>query len=262
MISLELWRARIGTFNNKRCSGCSLSSLLSSSLAFSSANCRHRGNFSQEEPTSSSDEAQISSCSSSLPVAPNEQLSTDRHLDLVWRPTNLDHHAVSISTFSSSSSRSSQDAFSLHTSSSSSFWSSSSYCFPCDQVFSHLSLLREAFITLVIAIIAQLLLIAGDIEANPGPKHGGENEMFVGLNCVSNFCLFECYKFKGCCCIIDRGIDNFLESGANSQLINNFSYTCACFQCMKVQLWPWWLVLSDCVWYCIRICVLLKIISC
>ena len=29
----------------------------------------------------------------------------------------------------------------------------------------------------------------------------------------------------------------------------------------SVQLWPWWLVLGDCIWYCICICVLLKIIS-
>ena len=34
--------------------------------------------------------------------------------------------------------------------------------------------LAAVFITLLIAIISQLLLIAGDIETNPGPKHGGE----------------------------------------------------------------------------------------
>ena len=39
----------------------------------------------------------------------------------------------------------------------------------------------------------------------------------------------------------------FRVGGANSQLIN-YSYTCACFQCMKVQLWPWWLILGDCVY--------------
>ena len=38
-----------------------------------------------------------------------------------------------------------------------------------------LSLLAAVFITLLIAIISQLLMIAGDIESNPGPKHGGEN---------------------------------------------------------------------------------------
>lgn len=34
--------------------------------------------------------------------------------------------------------------------------------------------LAAVFITLLIAIISQLLLIAGDIESNPGPKHEGE----------------------------------------------------------------------------------------
>ena len=38
-----------------------------------------------------------------------------------------------------------------------------------------LSLLAAVFITLLIAIISQLLMIAGDIETNPGPKHGGKN---------------------------------------------------------------------------------------
>ena len=42
-----------------------------------------------------------------------------------------------------------------------------------------LSLLAAVFITLLIAIISQLLMIAGDVETNPGPKHGGEN----AINC-------------------------------------------------------------------------------
>ena len=169
MISLELWRARIGTFNYKRCSGagCALSSLSSTSLASSSSSANCRQNLSQEEPASSSLAQTSSSCSFFL-VTPDEQLTTGRHLD---------HHAVSSSSdflFSSTSSSSSQDTFSSRTSSSS-FWSISSYFFPCDQFFLHRSLFREAVITLLIAIISQLLMIAGDIETNPGPKHGGEN---------------------------------------------------------------------------------------
>ena len=165
MISLELWRARIGTFNNKRCpgAGCARSSLSSTSLASSSANCRP--NLSQEEPASSS-LAQTSSSYSFFLVTPDEQLSTGRHFD---------HYSVSSSSsflFASTSSSSSQDAFSSSTSSSS-FWFSSS-SFPCDQFFLHRSLLRDAVITLLIAVISQLLMIAGDIETNPGPKHRGE----------------------------------------------------------------------------------------
>ena len=175
MISVELWRARIGTFNNKRCSaGCALYSLLLSTSLPSSANCRQY--FSQEKPASRSDITQISSSYSSLLVTADNQL-TSRHL----------HHAVSISDFSlhvSSASSSSQETFSSRTSSSS-FWSSYSSSFPCDQFFLHRdSLLKESVITLLIAIISQLLMIAGDIETNPGPKHRGEiNEPYYA--CVA-----------------------------------------------------------------------------
>ena len=167
MISLELWRARIGSFNNKRCFRRSLSSLSSTSLASSSSNCRQ--NLSRDDLASSSI-AQTSSSYSSLlvTVTPDEQLTTGHHLD---------HHAVSSSSnfLFSSTSNSSQDTFSSRTSSSS-FWSSSS-SFPCYQFFLHRSLLRDAVITLLIAIISQLLMIAGDIETNPGPKREGKNAL-------------------------------------------------------------------------------------
>ena len=57
---------------------------------------------------------------------------------------------------------------------------SSSSCFSFSFCSSNLfyqclSLLAAVFVTLLIAIISQLLMIAGDIESNPGPKHGGEN---------------------------------------------------------------------------------------
>ena len=168
MISVELWRARIGTFNNKRCSDCSLSSSLASS------HCRrhthHDGgstDVSGEEPSS----VALTSLSSNT-LATKEQSQEF---------SSTDNHSTSSST-SPSQSKTAQltqsctsygSSFMDSSFSSTSKSSSSSFLSPCDL---HRSLLRETVITLLIAIISQLLMIAGDIETNPGPKHGGENE--------------------------------------------------------------------------------------
>ena len=172
MISVELWRARIGTFNNKRCSGCSLSSSLLSS------HCRrqtHHGggstDASREEPSS----VALTSPSSNT-LATKEQSQEF---------SSIDHHSKSI--FSSTSASQPRSQLALCCSYGSSFSStskSSSYSSPSPCDLCH-SLLREAVITLLIAIISQLLMIAGDIETNPGPKHGGENEQA----CRVVFCL-------------------------------------------------------------------------
>ena len=161
MISVELWRARIGTFNNKRCFDCSLSSLSSSSLA--SSHCRrHRGstNVSQEEPTSIA--LTSSSSCSSLTIKEQSQAfsSTDHHSVLTTSSASQSTLSCSVQCCDSGSFMSS------------SLQSSSSF-FPTSGSL-HRSLLRDAVITLLIAIISQLLMIAGDIESNPGPKHGGE----------------------------------------------------------------------------------------
>ena len=161
MISLELWRARIGTFNNKRCSGCSLSSLSSSSLGPSSHCRRNRGStdVSQEEPASA---ALTSPSPSSLAAEEQSQAfsSTDHHSVLTTSSTQL--------TLSCSSQCYGSGSFTA-----SSFSQSSSSFFTTSDSL-HRSLLRDAVITLLIAIISQLLMMAGDIETNPGPKHGGE----------------------------------------------------------------------------------------
>ena len=163
MISVELWRARIGTFNNKRCSGCSLSS---SSLTFS--RCRrqtdHGGgstDASREEPSFVVALASLSSNTLATKEQSQEFSSTD-------------HHSESIS--SSTSASQSRSLLTLPCCSyGTSFSKSSSSSSPSSRDL-HRSLLRDAVITLLIAIISQLLMIAGDIETNPGPKHGGENE--------------------------------------------------------------------------------------
>ena len=149
MISVELWRARIGTFNNKRCSGCRLSS---SSLSGSS-HCHRQTHHGGGGSTDASRE-------------PTKEQSQEF--------SSTDHHSECIS--SSTCAPQSRSQLTLCCSYGSSFSStskssSSSSPSPCDL---HRSLLRDAVIALLIAVISQLLMIAGDIETNPGPKHGGE----------------------------------------------------------------------------------------
>ena len=166
MISVELWRVRIGTFNNKRCSGCSLSS---SSLA--SFHCHRQTHYgggstdvSREEPSSVA-----------LTFPSSNTLATKEQSQEF---SSTDHHSTSSST-SASQSRTAQltlscsygSSFMASSFSSTSKSSSSSFSPPCDL---HRSLLKNAVITLLIAIISQLLMVAGDIESNPGPKHKGE----------------------------------------------------------------------------------------
>ena len=169
MISVELWRARIGMFNNKRCSGCSLLSFSSLASSHCHRQAHHGGGSTdvyQEEPSS----AALTSPSSNT-------LATKKQSQEL---SSTDHHSTSSST-SPSQSRTAQltlscsygSSFMASSFSPTSKSSSSSFPSSCDL---HRSLLREAVITLLIAIISQLLMIAGDIETNPGPKHEGENE--------------------------------------------------------------------------------------
>ena len=168
MISVELWRARIGTFNNKCCSDCSLSS---SSLV--SSHCHrhtHHGggstDVSREEPSST---AHTSPYSNTLATKEQSQ-----------EFSSTDHHSTSSSTCTSQP-RTAQLTLSCSYGSSfiaSSFSSTSKFSSSSSPSSRDLcrSLLRDAVVTLLIAIISQLLTMAGDIETNPGPKHGGENE--------------------------------------------------------------------------------------
>ena len=164
MISLELWRARIGTFNNKRCSDCS--ALSSSSLASSHRQTHHGGGSTDVSQEEQSSVALTSPSSNTLATKEQSQeLSPTDHST----PTSPSQSRTAQLTLSCSYGSS----FMASSFSSTSKSSSSSSPSSCDL---HRSLLRETVITLLIAIISQLLMIAGDIETNPGPKHGGENE--------------------------------------------------------------------------------------
>ena len=143
MIPIDLWRARIGLFNCKRCSSIFLSSLFSPSPCFSfhrPSRKRHKV-VTEDSPTENDHTSHPSStlASNSLNLPGDPDLSA----------TATSSSTASITTTSSSS------------------WSGSLFSL-------RRSLLRDVLIILLIAIISQqLIVLSGDIETNPGPKHGG-----------------------------------------------------------------------------------------
>ena len=175
MIPIELWRARIGAFNNKRSrSRCSVSSASTQAYVFFHWT-RHRfRNISREEHSEL--QAHISPLASPPPALslPAEERSP-RAIETV---------------VPESSARSSgdlgRDALSSSSPSSSSSFSMSLFSSFGELCFLHCSLLRDAFIALVIAIISQLLIMAGDVETNPGPKHRGETLVGWSWTLVTN----------------------------------------------------------------------------
>ena len=161
MISIELWRARIGAFNNKRPrSRCSVSSASTQAYVFFHWT-RHRfRDISREEHSQL--QAHISPLASPPPLSlPAEERSPAIETALPESSASSGDHGDLGGDSLSSSSLSSSSSMSL----------SPSFGELC---FLHCSLLRDAFIMLVMAIISQLLIMAGDVETNPGPKHRGE----------------------------------------------------------------------------------------
>ena len=145
MISVELWRARIGHFNSKRYSGF-LSSLFSSYVPFKFHRRRKR---SCNVDTQQDDLEQPSGAAShqSRPPPPSASNSSGTpSLDESPAVSSLQRSLLSFS------------------------WSS---FLPTTFPRGLLSgcLLREALVRLVllIAIISQVLITSGDVETNPGP---------------------------------------------------------------------------------------------
>ena len=148
MIPIDLWRARIGLFNCKRCSSSFLSSLFSPSPCFSF----HRPSRKRHKVVTED---------SSIANSPTENDHTSHPSTLTSNSLNLPGDPDFSTTAAS------PPTASITTTSSSSSWSGS---------LSSLrrSLLRDVLIILLIAIISQqLIVLSGDIETNPGPKHGG-----------------------------------------------------------------------------------------
>ena len=167
MISVELWRARIGLFNSKHYSGF-LSSLFSSYVPFKFHRRRKRN--TQEKTSTASQSSPLAASNSSTDPSPaitQEPLSTS---------TSQSPFSASNSNSITSPDESSALVSSLHMlqqSLLSSFTFSWTSLLPTSFPRGLLSgcLLREALVRLVllIAIISQVLIISGDVETNPGP---------------------------------------------------------------------------------------------
>ena len=166
MISIELWRARIGLFNNKRPRG--RSGFLSSLFFFAFFHNCHRKNVRTRDTASAVD--CFPSSSSSVLVAEERPTTDDR----------LSHHtfsAASFDRFPLTFSSSSQRDHSTNHSSTSSAAAGTTFSFSSSAgggVFSLRRSLLYVLIILLITIISQLLIMSGDIETNPGPRRGGE----------------------------------------------------------------------------------------
>ena len=148
MISVELWRARIGLFNSKRYSGF-LSSLFSSYVPFKFHRRRKRSsNVDTEE-----DLEQPYSAARPPPPASNSSGT--------GTPSPPDESPGVCSRKPGVCSRNQESARSRLSFS----WSS---LFPRGLLSG--CLLREALrLVLLISIISQVLIISGDVETNPGP---------------------------------------------------------------------------------------------
>ena len=151
MISIEQWRACIGTFNCKRGYSGFLSSLFSSS-SYYYYQPRKRRNASRELSST----AETSLSANSLSPDHEKQSATLLQANTVTLKRSFPT-ITNVTKISSSSSSSSLSGGLLSLRS---------------------SLLREVFVillmVLLIAIVFQQLIISGDIETNPGPKCEGE----------------------------------------------------------------------------------------
>ena len=144
MISIEQWRACIGTFNCKRGYSGFLSSLFSSS-SYYYYQPRKRSNLSRE--LSSTADTSLSA---------NNTLPPEKHFPSANNhgfTVTLEHYFATTAT-----------SITKPTPSSSSSASSAGGVYSLRR-----SLLRDLLVILLIAIVSRQLIISGDIETNPGP---------------------------------------------------------------------------------------------
>ena len=166
MISIQLWRARIGLFDAKRHSG-------------------PRSSFSSGSPAKGGSPLGSSSLvllheKSSIPPTAHSPIcdlppgsSTDKHVP----STDHNHeHKCAFSTETDSSSSSvvsiSREAVYTNSKLSARIGSKTVYSLLSsltDGLYLPSDLLKDSLVMLLVAIISQLLVLSGDIEANPGP---------------------------------------------------------------------------------------------
>ena len=205
MISVEQWRARIGLFGTKRCSGCR-SSLFSSYVPFTFRRGRRdRSTSAQQEPPTEEPPSQHAS---------QPQVNVPGKLDTNPFPPTEKQSVVSLKDEQS--------------------WSLSSHFSRCFTSFLYTgllksSLLREALIrsVLLMAIISQLLITSGDIEENPGPD---PSECIVLWHVVLNFNLQDPVQ--------DVGYFH-VHNNLYYTLGNSFGWVYSHKNYVKVLVWQW-----------------------
>ena len=157
MISIEQWRAQIGTFNCKR----GYSGFLSSS-SYYYYQPRKRKNLSRDHFSTAVTSLQAEGHS---PSAPSDGYT-------------VSSNSITCTSGITTNCKATTSAVPCITTVTTSFSSPSSYFLYSSSggLFQSLrrSLLRDVIIILLIAILSQQLIISGDIETNPGPKHGGK----------------------------------------------------------------------------------------
>ena len=160
MISIEQWRARIGTFNCKRGYSGFLSSLFSSSSYYYYYQPSKRENLSRGLSSTAVNSLQAEGHSPSAPCDGYTVSSISTTCTAFTTNCKASTSAPCITTVTTSSFSSPSSYF---------FYSSSVGLFSLRH-----SLLRDILIILLVSFLSQQLIISGDIETNPGPKHGGE----------------------------------------------------------------------------------------
>ena len=180
MISVELCRARIGTFNSKSCSSGSFSSNSSFFHCFTNKDVQ-----SQEDdstwPTAQKRPYSIAAST----VALSSRLCSSSELGEKHTATNFSAEHGFLSGISIKQLHSPSHFTCSYSSSS----SSSAEC-SRDSVFQyHSPQLKDVLIVMltVIAVISQLLIISGDIETNPGPIRGGEQDDYHRTICTPQY---------------------------------------------------------------------------
>ena len=156
MISVELWRARIGTASCRGCSSVSLSSFF-----FHFCTCRtvrSQVKYSSDSVPSTTVRGAGVEVEERSPAAHSD----DEYGSLQLSAISLKHFLLSYSYFPLLS-----------------FFSGGVSPSSC-------SLLSRG-VFLLIAIISQLLIMSGDIETNPGPKHRGESYCYQRSSLKSCF---------------------------------------------------------------------------
>ena len=169
MISVELWRARIGAFNSKSCSAGSFPSNSSFLHCYTNKDVQ-----SQEDdsiwPTAQAERPYSVAVST---VALSSRLCSSSEPG--EKPTAIHFSAEHGFLFAISIKHLHSPSHFIH-----SYSSSSSSDHSRDSMFQcHSPQLKDVLIILltVIAVISQLLIISGDIETNPGPIHRGEKDI-------------------------------------------------------------------------------------